>query len=285
MVMKQKQLVLCMGLSALSLFTSCNSGERDFDLAPAQNDSQTGKIVLKLNSDANFYVETRALDEANYRNTSNYTVQLFQGDVTDPWKECKGSESELEEAFGNLELKPGAYTVKAFYGTEEPYSRNTFRVEGSRTFNVGKGTTHLVEVSCLPTCGKLTVVFDSKMADYYNAYSVAYSGAEAFSGNSIAWLKTDTEPWYVRLKPEGETLTYTINVTAKDEYAHVDANGNKQTSGTATGQFTLQRNHGHKLTVRPNYTPTGEGGLQIEIEIDDRLNEHKETIVIPVDWL
>ena len=282
--MKKKQLILCMGLSAMSLFTSCLSEQKDLDLTP-RNESETGKIVLSLNSDANFYMQTRALNEADYRNTNNYTVQLFKGDVSEPEKECRGSESELQEVFGNLELKPGEYTVKAFYGTEEPYSRNNFRVEGSRTFNVGKGTTSQVEVSCLPTCGKLTVVFDPTMATYYDAYNVVYSGAEAFSGKTISWLKADTEPWYVKLKPEGETLTYTINVTAKDDYAHVDANGDKQTTGTVTGQFTLQRNHGHKLTVKPNYTPTSEGGLQIEIIIDDTLTEHKETIVVPVSWL
>ena len=278
--MKQKQLIFCMGLSAIALLSSCN--EREFDVKPSdgQDNAKMGKLVLDLTADASFSEQTRALNESDYTNTANYTVQLLKGGEVE--KECLYS--QIEDVFPK-ELEPGDYTIKAFFGSDVPYSRNEFRVEGHSDFNVGKGTESRVSVNCFPTCGKLTVVFDESMPTYYDAYNVSYSGATAFSGGFVAWGKNDVDPLYVKVAEDGEELTYTIRVTAKEEYAHVDADGNKQTSGQVTGKFTLTRNHGHKLTVKPNYIPTSEGGLSIEVTIDDTVNEHKETIVVPVNWL
>lgn len=277
--MQMKKTMLCMMLGATVLATSCLSEDQDF--APVQEQgSEKGQLVLKLSAGANFSQQTRALNEDDYRNTNNYTVQLLQDERV--LMECKGS--EIAENLPK-ELNPGNYTVKAFYGEELNYSRDKFYVVGSKDFNIAKGDKSTVNVNCLPTCGKLSVVFDSEMATYYDLYNVQYSGAAAFSGNTLAWTKTDTEPWYVKLKAEGETLTYTINLTAKEEYAPSDAQGNKQTSGTVTGTFTLKRNQAHRLTVKPNYIPTSEGGLSVTIEIDDTVNEIDKTIEVPVEWI
>lgn len=280
--MKHTKFLVCIGVSAMSLFTSCMSDEHDFDLNPAsQGEANTGQLVLSLSADTRFADQTtRALSEDNYRNTNNYTVQLLKAEEV--LLECKGS--EIAEKLPK-ELNPGDYVVKAFYGQEENYSRDRFYVEGSREFNIAKGATSTVSVTCQPTCGKLSVVFDNEMATYYDNYNVQYSGAAAFSGNTIAWLKNDTEPYYVKLNANGETLTYTVNLTVKEEYAHSDANGNKQTSGTVTGTFTLKRNQAHRLTVKPNYIPTADGGLSLTIVIDDSVNEISKTIEVPVEWI
>ena len=280
--MKHTKFLVCIGVSAMSLFTSCMSDEHDFDLNPAsQGEANTGQLVLSLSADTRFADQTtRALSEDNYRNTNNYTVQLLKAEEV--LLECKGS--EIAEKLPK-ELNPGDYVVKAFYGQEENYSRDRFYVEGSKEFNIAKGATSTVSVTCQPTCGKLSVVFDNEMATYYDNYNVQYSGAAAFSGNTIAWLKNDTEPYYVKLNANGETLTYTVNLTVKEEYAHSDAEGKKQTSGTVTGTFTLKRNQAHRLTVKPNYIPTADGGLSLTIVIDDSVNEISKTIEVPVEWI
>lgn len=277
--MKMKKTMLCLMMGATVLTTSCLSEDQDFGPVQEQG-SEKGQLALTLSADANFNQKTRALNEADYRNTDNYTVQLLQNDEV--LLEFKGS--EIAENLPK-ELNPGDYTVKAFYGEEQNYSRDKFYVVGSKDFNISKGSKSTVSVACLPTCGKLSVVFDAEMATYYDLYNVQYSGATAFSGNNLAWSKNDTEPWYVKLNADGETLTYTINLTAKEEYAHCDAEGNKQTSGTVTGTFTLKRNQAHRLTVKPNYIPTEEGGLSISIEIDDSVNEIGKTIEVPVEWI
>ena len=280
--MKHTKFLVCIGVSAMSLFTSCMSDEHDFDLNPAsQGEANTGQLVLSLSADTRFADQTtRALSEANYRNTDNYTVQLLKAEEV--LLECKGS--EIAEKLPK-ELNPGDYVVKAFYGQEENYSRDRFYVEGSREFNIAKGATSTVSVTCQPTCGKLSVVFDNEMATYYDNYNVLYSGAAAFSGKTITWSKNDTDPYYVKLNANGETLTYTVNLTVKEEYAHSDANGKKQTSGTVTGTFTLKRNQAHRLTVKPHYIPTTDGGLSITIVIDDSVNEISKTIEVPVEWI
>lgn len=283
--MKKKQLILCMGLSAMSLFTSCLSEQHEMNLAPsAQEDSKMGKIVLNLNADARFNLQTRVLNEDDYRNTANYQVQVFNNDnPTNLIVDCKYSELD-----GNMpsSFQPGTYTVKAFYGTEQNYSRNEFYVEGVKnnvTVNVGEKTN--VSLTCVPTCGKLSVAFDLAMATYYDSYEVTFSQAAAFGGSSISWIATDYEPWYVKLNALGETLRYTISLTAKEEYAYTDAQGNKKTSGTVTKEFNLQRNHAYKLKVIPDYTATTEGGLKVIIEIDEDTNPIDIPVVVPIDWL
>ena len=272
--------ILAMGLA---LCGACVS--EDHDLAPkaaTQTKGETGQLHVALNADAGFQTDTRALNEDNYRNTANYTVQVINTNNQNVLLECKGS--ELSQNLPK-ELEIGTYEVKAFYGTESTASRNDFRVEGSQTFQISSKETTTVTVNCLPTCGKISVDFSADMATYYDDYSVSYGGTAALGTNTLAWSKTDTEPWYVKLNESGETLTYTVSVTAKSEYAHIDANGAKQTSGTATGTFQLQRNRAHKLTVSPSYTPTTDGGLKINITIDESTNDKPITIEVPVSWI
>lgn len=283
--MKHTKFLVCIGVSAMSLFTSCMSDEHDFDLNPAsQGEANTGQLVLSLSADTRFADQTtRALSEADYRNTNNYTVQVFNKDnPSTPLVDCKYSELD---SYMPRSFNPGTYVVKAFYGTEQNFSRNEFYVEGSKDATVNTGEKTYVTLTCQPTCGKLSVQFDAAMSTYYDSYDVAFSQAEAFGGSSITWEATDTEPWYVKLSAAGETLRYTINLTAKDEYAYTDAQGNKKTSGTVTKEFSLQRNRAYKLKIKPDYTATTEGGLSVTIEIDEDTNPIDVPVVVPIDWL
>ena len=280
--MKKNVFLKCLSLGLAGMLVACTSERSIDEQFPKEQAKGKGKLTLSLTSSTNFEPETRALNEDNYRNTNNYTVQLINTANNNVLLECKGSELTT-----NLpkELEGGSYEVKAFYGTEYASSRNDFRVEGSQTFTIKANDEKVVNVDCQPTCGKISVAFDSEMATYYDDYNVSFGGTAALGTNTIEWAKTDTEPWYVKLNDGEETVSYTVNVTAKEDYAHVDANGNKQTSGTATGTFTLQRNRAHKLTVTPSYTPTTEGGLSIKITIDESTNDKPITIEVPVSWI
>lgn len=279
--MKQKQLIFCMGLSAIALFASCS--EHDFDTKPSDNldKSETGKIVLNLNADASFDEETRALNEADYRNTRNYTVQLLQGtNVLQTWQ---GPQSDLE--FERTIGSNNSYTIKAFYGTEESASRNTFRVEGSTSFILNPDEEKVVNVNCTPTCGKILVKYDVEMAKYYDDYSTEFSGTEALGSQKLPWSKNDEEPWYVKLKESGEEISYTISLKVKEEYVHVDKNGNTSTTATASGKFTLKRNEAYKLTVKPHYTSNEYGTFTLTITVDETTNDRVVSIEVPVEWI
>ena len=280
--MKANKTILLMMLGAVGLCASCVSEDHDWGMPEQQKSDQKGSLRLSLNPTTSFENQTRALNEDDYRNVSNYTVQLINTSNQSVILECMGSElsSKLPK-----ELEIGSYEVKAFYGNESAASRSDFRVEGSTTFTIRANDETTVSVDCLPTCGKLSVAFAADMATYYDDYNVTYGGTAALAGSTIAWAKADTEPWYVKLNESGETLTYTVNVTVKEAYAHVDDNGDKQTSGTASGTFTLQRNKAHKLSVAPSYSPMAEGGLKIVITIDEDTNDTPVTFEVPLSWI
>jgi len=283
--MKKNLLLKCLSLGMMGLSVACTSERSIDEQFPKDEGSASGKIVLDLSADARFIEQTRAVNEDDYRNTANYTVQLWNNE--DPTKllvNCKYSElnDNMPGAF-----KPGKYTAKAFYGKEVNCSRNEFYVEGiNENINVTAGNPTKVTLPCTPTAGKLSVTFSSDMATYYNNYEVVFSQAAALAGSSVTWSATDTEPFYVKLNAAGETLRYTINLTAKEDYAYTDKEGNKKTNGTVTKEFTLQRNRSYHLTIKPAYTATTEGGLNIIIIIDEDTNDPIDIPVqVPIDWL
>ena len=278
--MKMKKTTLGMMLGATLLATSCISEEQN--LAPSEQTKSTAEIVLNLSADAQFGEQTRALNEESYRNTFAYTVRLLQdGKVLQTWT---GPQSTLNK---EIEIGPNNYyTVEAYYGTEYPASRNDFYVYGRTSFELKAKEQKSVNVPCYPTCGKLSVKFDEAMATYYDDYSVTYGGTQALGNEHIVWAKGDSEPWYVKLNSAGEKITYQINLTAKEEYAHVNADGSKQATGSYTGEITLLKpNQAHKLTVKPKYMSDGVGTFTLDITIDETTNNIEKNWTVPVEWL
>lgn len=277
--MKMKKTTLGVMMAAALLATSCLSEQQN--LEPKNEGSKKGKIVLNLSTQTSFDEQTRALNEADYRNTANYTVQLLQGTtVIETWR---GPQSNLE--FERTIGSNNSYTIKAFYGTEEKASRSTFRVEGSASFILNADDEKEVNVNCAPTCGKISAAFDNAMATYYDDYNIEYAGTEALGSEKLAWAKNDTEPWYVLLKEGGEEISYTISLKAKEAYQHIDKDGNKSETGVATGKFTLKRNEAHKLTVKPNYIPNENGTFTLTITVDETTNDRVVPIEVPVEWI
>ena len=276
--MKQKQLIFCMGLSVMSLFTSCLSEDHDLDLNPSGGTKEQGSLVLDLSAATNFD-QTRSLNESDYSNTSNYNVKVVNAANENVILECKASElsSNLPKT-----VDIGSYRVEASYGTERDASRSEFYMYGEAVATVKAKEQKTVTVNCTPTCGKVSVAFDSEMATYYTDYNVTFGGTKKLGAKTFSWSKTDSEPWYIALDKSGETVSYTINLTTKEEYLPEGASSN---TGTVTGTFTLERNKAHKLTISPNYKPTTEGGMKLTIVIDDSTNDKNITWEVPVTWI
>lgn len=272
--------MLAMMFSACGVMTSCLSEEHDFSI-PGES-TETGTVILSLDADATFEVASRALSEDAYKNTNNYSVQIINAANNNVVLECKGSElsSQLPKT-----LDIGSYKAIAFYGKEQAASRNEFYVYGSSTFTIKAKDEKPVNVKCLPTCGKVRVTFDNEMANYYSDYSVSFGGTSLLGSNTFAWAKTDSEPWYVGVQENGETVNYTISLTAKSDYLSKDNNGDTHETGTVTGTFKLERNKAKNLTIRPNYTPTTDGGMKLSITIDESTNDHEISYEVPVTWI
>lgn len=277
--MKIKQLLFTLGIATPVAFASCSS-EKDFDLTPV-NDKAQGSLILNLQAEAGFESQTRALTEANYKNTANYNVKIINSN-DNAIVDCKASELST---YLPKTVNIGTYTILATYGTEHAASRNEFFMTGSTTVRVKANEENPVNVTCSPTCGKVSVQFASDMATYYSDYNVSFSGTKALGTKTFDWTKTDTEPWYIKLNEGGETVNYTITLTAKEDYMHKGGDGSSQATGVATGSFKLDRNKAHKLSIKPNYTPTTEGGMSLTITIDESTNDHEITWDVPVTWI
>lgn len=277
--MKKNAIFMCLPLGLAALLASC-SFDNQLESEEEVTTSQKGKLTLDLTSGVEFKLGSRTVDESSYQTFDNYNVE-----ITD-----KNGNSKFSGTFATLqtrlplELDLGSYDITASYGNEYAASRDGFKVVGSNTFTISAAKTVTTTVNCTPTAGKVLVAFDAAMATYYDTYSVTFGGTTALGTSVATWAKADTEPYYLLLDEAGETVTYTIHLTAKTDYA-TSQDGEKKTEATATGTFTLERNKAKKLTIKPNYTPTTDGGLAITVTIDDSTNDHTVDVEVPVTWI
>ncbi len=241
--------------------------------------SKQGVLMLDLKEKTNFVqAGSRALNEADYKNTDNYTVIVTDKNGAEKLN-CKGGELANNMP---LVMDIGAYSVKAFYGKESTASRDNFYVYGETKGTIVADQSQSVTVDCVPTCGKLIVNFGSAMSTYFLDYNVVFSGTEALGGGELSWKKSDTEPWYVKLNETEETISFTISTTARSEYLN---GSNNAQEATKTGTFKLSRNKAYKMNINPSYTPTTDGSLDITITIDESTNDKEVDIEVPVDWI
>lgn len=269
--------------STVSLITSCLSESKDLEPKTVQETEQKGQLLLNLTADASFGTMSRALVEADYLNTDNYTVEIWNVDKEKMVYTCKANDFDAKVLDTDV-----TYEVRAYYGTEYPMSRDDFRMEGSAIFRFDNdGQTKSLNVECGPTCGRVAASFASEMDTYFSSYKVEFGGTEQLGDNTFLWNKTDVDPWYIALSKgtAGEEINYTITMKAKKDYVNVDDDGNKLADASVTGKFTLKRNKAYKLNVSPSYTPNTQGGLTVIVTIDDTTNDKPITIEVPVTWI
>lgn len=280
-MMKTKTLAFISMLGIAGTFASCSASSDELGKPESVSEGK-GTFKLNLTANADFSEQTRALNEDTYRNPDNYTVKLLNASNGNELLSCRGSEiaSNLPK-----ELEIGSYEIQAFYGTEYDANRNDFRVEGSTTFSIQAKDEKTINLTCEPTCGKVSVVFNNEMNTYYSDYSMTFSGTKKLGTKTFSWARSDNEPWYIALDAAGETINYELNLTIKDEYIKTESDGKTEKQGQVTGSFSLERNKAHKITVTPQYTPTTEGALSIKITIDDSTNDKPITIEVPVTWI
>ena len=241
-----------------SILGSCTSQNDE----PALSEG-TGTLTLGITTSTAF---TKAVDESRYEDLNLYTVQIINASGTTEKDFLYGERPE------RIELKNGAYTLKAFYGTDENASRDGFYVEGIQTFNV-EGKEVEVEVTCKPTCGKVTAKFAEDMATYFSDYSVSYeTEALAATQTPVQWNKSDSEPWYLKLNPNGETVKATIQVTRISD--------NK--TATVERTYYMEPEKSWTLNIAPS---NDSGNLGITITVDENTNDETIDITVPSDWI
>lgn len=255
--------MLATSLLGISVMLGACTSQNDEPALP----EGTGTITLGITTSTAF---TKAVNESEYANTDNYTVQILNSSDN---VEAEFLYSEASEHLP-LQLRNGSYTLKAYYGTETAASRNEFRVEGSQLFNI-QGEAVSVTVNCTPTCGKVVTSFDKTMDEYFSDYYVVYTSPRLDATDANAtWAKTDTEPYYLGLEDpiNGDEITATIHFTRLSDGK----------SATVERTYTLAANKSWTLNIAPvnNY-----GNIGITVTVNTDTVDETIDIEVPSEWL
>ena len=255
--------MLAAGLLGISaILGSCTSQNDEPALAEG-----TGTLTLSLTTNTAF---TKAINENDYTNTGNYTVQILNSSDN---TEAEFLYSEASKHLP-LQLSNGSYTLKAYYGEESAASRNGFRVEGSQLFNV-QGEDISVTVNCAPTCGKVVANFDPEMDTYFSDYSVVYTSPQLKAASRTAtWAKEDTEPYYLGLDDptNGDEITATIHFTRVSDGK----------AATMERTYTLAANKSWTLNIAPI---NNNGSIGITVTVNTDTIDEEIDIEVPSEWL
>lgn len=253
MVNMKKYLLGGVLLCAGAFIVSCSSDE---ELTP----SGEGTISLDIRTETGFL--SRAVNEADYMNVNNYTVQLLSGEeVQNEWKY-----TDLPES---MQVNAGTYQVKAYYGEDVAASTETMYVEGvSEEVTLVDKDTKTISVTCKPVCAKVSVKFADAMADYFTDYSVTFKTVALGEGNFV-WKKDSTDPVYLKVGQD-EEVTATINYTENGAQKSVEK------------KYVMSPGTGMTITVNPVQST---GSMGISITVDESTNDIEQDIEVPGDWI
>ena len=239
------------------LLYSCSSDEAELQFSEG-----TGYVSLDLNTNIGF--QSRAVNESDYQNLSNYTVQILKdGNSLHKW-----DYNDIPEF---TELANNTYTMLAICGdsTKAVYT-DDLCVLGYKSFTVKNDSVN-VDVTCKPNSARINIEFDEKMDEYFSDYEVRIKTA-AQGGSTYIWDNTTAGPVYFKVKQK-ESVAMTIKLTPK---SGVEADTEIQKT------YTLSPADAMKMTLAP---VIGSGSLSITITIDETVIEHPVDIEVPSDWV
>ena len=243
-------------LSGVLLY-SCSSDEAELQFSEG-----TGYVSLNLNTNIGF--QSRAVNESDYQNLSNYTVQILKdGNSLHKW--------DYDEIPEFTELANNTYTMLAICGdsTKAVYT-DDLCVLGYKSFKVKNDSVN-VDVTCKPNSARINIEFDEKMDEYFSDYEVRIKTA-AQGGSTYIWDNTTAGPVYFKVKQK-ESVAMTIKLTPK---SGVEADTEIQKT------YTLSPADAMKMTLAP---VIGSGSLSITITIDETVIEHPVDIEVPSEWV
>ena len=237
--MKKYAVMFCAMLAMGALTVSCSSEDEAVE-SVAQGE---GVITFDVRTETGF--QSRAVNEDEYKNKDNYTVQLLSNStVYDEWN--------YKEMPDELKVPAGTYQLKAFYGEDKAASTSSMRVEGiseAVTVSADQDGTKPLTVTCKPVCARVA----------------------ALGTGSFPWSKTATDPVYLKVN-EDEKIKAIINATNKSDSKEIEP---------IEKEYTLSPQSALTLNVGPS----GAGTIGIEITIDESTNDIDKPIEVPGDWV
>lgn len=250
----------CVWASVAGLF-SCDSDRLN-------GGGSIGKLSLNLAADtANIKggtLSTKAVNVlADFEDVDNYTVQIFQGSDT--------LKSALYKDFpGELEIKEGAYTLRASKGENLPAAFDNPYFEGSTDFVVKKDMKTPLEVTCTMANARIYAEYSEDFLKAYSDYSVSLKTSSMDDVFTIS--KGETRGAYLQVAKEGTPLSIAITLMRE--------NWEKPEVYTVTDPtITLKP----KESVLLRFSTDGKtgDGLDLSIELDDSMEEADLEFGIP----
>lgn len=142
--MKTYAAMFCAMLAMGALTVSCSSEDEAVQGATEGE----GLISFDVKTETGF--QSRAVNEADYANINNYTVQLLKdGEVQNEWKKSLLPVTTKVDA--------GTYQLKAFYGEDKAASTTSMYVEGigeEVEVTANQEEPAKLSVVCKPVCAK-----------------------------------------------------------------------------------------------------------------------------------
>lgn len=260
--MKTYATMFCAMLAMGALTVSCSSEDEAVQGA-AEGE---GLISFDVKTETGF--QSRAVNEDDYENVGNYTVQLLSNsEVFREWN--------YKDMPDDLKVPVGTYQLKAFYGEDKAASTTSMYVEGvSESVEVVEGQDGVkpLTVTCRPVCAKVVVNFNKEELDkYFSDYYVTFKTA-ALGTSNFTWAKASTDPAYLKVSAN-EKVKVTIDATNKADSKPVE---------TVEKEYTLSPQS--QLTL--NVGPSGAGSIGgITITVDESTNDIDKPIEVPGDWV
>ena len=260
---EMNKIILQGALFCLLIGTGCSSTEPDMP-------GKEGTLCLAVNTNCSF---TRQINESEYTNTNNYTVE-----VSDT------KQLVFSDLFKNIplekEMQPGNYTLKAHYGENPNMAFDKMYVEGNTSFTIRKGELTHVNVQCVPANARVRVRTSADFDNFFSNYTVELK-TKHISG-PFAYAKADikaNKDVYFKADAAGEEIRIELKLTPKNTDDQV---------GELEQPIVrkLKPRDALTITLKPKSTVVEGGQITgVTITIDDGITDENIDIIIPDEFI
>ncbi|WP_455592132.1 DUF4493 domain-containing protein [Bacteroides sp.] len=262
-----KRLFLIVGMVILILgIASCDSSNDVLSHG-------VGTLSVGLSATPSFSSKTRAINEDEYRNADNYTVEIQE----------VGGDMLYNDLYRNMpmsfDVEAGkTYTVKAFYGENVDAGFDKLYMEGNQQFTISNGEQKNLVLSCRPANVKVTVEYTDDFLKYYSDCTVSLQTSHIVVPFVMNMNADANKEAYLKADATGETITILVDGFKDKSGNLVDMGGALTTTKNVTPKTHVT------ITVGPEVITVGTGEASFDVSVDTSTEDKDINIEIPEEY-
>lgn len=232
-----------------------------------------GTLSIGLLANPSFSSKTRAINEMEYKNADNYTIQIqeLNGDLL------------YDDLYKNMpmsfDVEAGrTYTVKAFYGENVDAGFDKLYMEGNQQFTISEGEQKNLILSCRPANVKVTVKYTEEFLKYYSDCTVSLQTSHLIEPFTMNMNTDANKEAYLKADITGETIRISVDGFKDKSGKPVDMGG----ALTATKNVTPKTHV--TITVDPEIITIGTGEASLDVSVDTSTEDKEVNIEIPEEY-